>query len=179
MGKLAWGKGAPEEGLVGFWDKAIDCQQGRVHADTRAVWDSLGHLRKFRFSTQGRVGSNGVKYALPEKPEANLLKATGLPSILPQDTQGAEKSRHCNRHPQGCIPPAHVSLECEPEGSESLKISVAACPQGDHLCNVCPLQSGRATARAPHSPAFHTCLVTHKQEFLALQGAVASHLPRL
>lgn len=41
----------------------------------------------------------------------DLLKVTGLPSILPQDTQEAEKSQHCNRHPQGCIPPTHVSLD--------------------------------------------------------------------
>lgn len=96
--------------MVRFWDKALDCPEGRVHADARAVRDSPGHLRKFRLRTQGRVGSNGVKYPHPGQAEASLLKATGLPSILPQGTQEAE-NRHCDRQPQGCIPPAHISLD--------------------------------------------------------------------
>lgn len=110
-----------------------------------------GHLRKFRLRTQ-EGGPNGVKYPHPGQAEASLLKATGLPSILPQGTQEAE-NRHCDRQPQGCIPPAHISLDwtVNQKGSESLKISVAACPHGDHLSNGGPLQSDCATA-PPSTP---------------------------
>ena len=53
MEKLAWGRGAAEEGVVRFWDKVIDCQEGRVHADSRAGQGSPGHIRKFRSVHRG------------------------------------------------------------------------------------------------------------------------------
>ena len=41
------------KGVVRFWDKVIDCQEGRVHADSRAGQGSPGHIRKFRSVHRG------------------------------------------------------------------------------------------------------------------------------
>lgn len=42
----------------------------KIGARGKAVWDSPGCLTEFRFGTQVRVGSLGIKYPHPWKAEA-------------------------------------------------------------------------------------------------------------
>lgn len=84
--KLAGSKETAEKGIFRFWNRASVCQAGELCADRRVEWDSPGSLRRFRFNTQGRLGSWRINILTLRSVRPDLLKVIGLLSVLLPDT---------------------------------------------------------------------------------------------